>query len=221
VPAPKVRLYVRPVLQDGTRPFLDPVYSANRKLKLGCAIHEGREQRFDSVSYYLRYLRDGKRVWEPLGSDASLALDALRKRQALLYAVAVGAIEDHAPEPESKRQSVSRVASKPKSDSDTAVEKHPLQASKDSYPAEVKDQKAPETHVAYREALERFVGVIHRDYMEDVTREDVLKYVKWERKRTPRARQIIGHVSCGRSSVTSASRSLWRIRTCRATRPKR
>jgi hypothetical protein len=81
VSSPKVRLYVRPVLHDRTRPFLDPVYSANRKLKPGCAIREGREQRFDSVSYYLRYLRDGKRIWEPLGSDASIANDGLRKRQ--------------------------------------------------------------------------------------------------------------------------------------------
>jgi hypothetical protein len=57
------------------------------------------------------------------------------------------------PEPESKRKTVTRVTSKPiKSDSDTAAEKHPLQASKDSYLAEVKDHKTPKTQVAYREA---------------------------------------------------------------------
>jgi hypothetical protein len=62
--APKVRLYIRVTLPNGKRPFLDPVYSANHKLKDGWAIHEDGFQPFSDYAYYLRYAKDGKRVSE-------------------------------------------------------------------------------------------------------------------------------------------------------------
>ena len=87
---PKVRLYIRVVLPDGTRPLLDPVFSGNQKLKEGWAIFDGKPQRFGEAAYYLRYLKNGKRIYERLGSDAQQALTAKRRTELRLRAAADG-----------------------------------------------------------------------------------------------------------------------------------
>lgn len=61
---PKVRLYVRVVLPDGKRPFLDPVYSGNQKLKEGWAVHDVQPRCFDEAVYYVRYQKDGRRIYD-------------------------------------------------------------------------------------------------------------------------------------------------------------
>lgn len=90
MPTPKVRLYIRVVLPDGTRPFLNPVFSGNQKLKEGWAILDGQPQRFDEAVYYLRYLKNGKRSFESVGSDAQQALTDKRRTELRLQAVADG-----------------------------------------------------------------------------------------------------------------------------------
>ena len=89
---PKVRVYVRAKLPNGSRPFLDPVYAGNQKLKPGWAVLRGQPQYFEEAVYYLRYLKNGKRVYEPIGDDAQEALHEQDKRQKLLGAIACGVI---------------------------------------------------------------------------------------------------------------------------------
>lgn len=87
--APKVRLYVRVTLADGSHPFLDPVYAANHKLRPGFAVVGGKPQHFDDVVYYLRCA--GK--WNPIGTDPQEALRLLLQRQGRAMTEAAAAPE--------------------------------------------------------------------------------------------------------------------------------
>jgi hypothetical protein len=52
---PVVRLKLRVRLPDGCRPYLDPVYSANNKLKPRYASVGGKPVHFPEGVYHLRY----------------------------------------------------------------------------------------------------------------------------------------------------------------------
>ncbi len=79
MPAPKVRLYTRVVLPDGTHRFTNPVYTGKQKLKEGWAVINDQPQDFDKFTYYVRYLKNGKRVYENLGSDTQQAFAAKKR----------------------------------------------------------------------------------------------------------------------------------------------
>jgi integrase/recombinase XerD len=64
-----VRLKIRVRLADGSRPFLNPVFSANGKLKPLFAVVNGNLEHHPEGVYHLRYLKEEKRVWESVGSD--------------------------------------------------------------------------------------------------------------------------------------------------------
>ena len=94
--SPVVRLKLRVRLPDGSRPYLDPVRSANNQLKPGFAMHDGKPVHFPDGVYHLRYLKGSRRVWEGVGTDAQFALVSKLKREKSLDAKAVGVnvIED-------------------------------------------------------------------------------------------------------------------------------
>ena len=75
---------------DGTRPYLDPVYAGNQALKKGWAIYGDQPPRFDEATYYLRYAKNGKRVYKRLGSGAQQALVAKKRLEFRLRAAADG-----------------------------------------------------------------------------------------------------------------------------------
>jgi integrase/recombinase XerD len=140
---PKVRLYIRVVLPDGTRSFLDPVFSGNQKLKEGWAILDEQPQRFDEADYYLRYLKNGKRSFESVGSDAQQALTAKRRTELRLQAAADG-IEIPADEHRAGLGSV-------------PASSRPLLDCIADYIAETKAHKSAKTLSAYSETLLTFL----------------------------------------------------------------
>jgi hypothetical protein len=77
----KVRIYIRCRLTDGSHPFLDPVKAGNNKLRPLYALVDDVPQRHSEGVYYLRYMRNGKRVWELVGPDPSAAVTAAKKRE--------------------------------------------------------------------------------------------------------------------------------------------
>ncbi|MGC2604038.1 MAG: hypothetical protein WA419_00650 [Silvibacterium sp.] len=83
-----VRLYIRVRLEDGRRLHVDPVFSANGKLKPLFAISDGHAEHHPEGVYYLRYLKDGKNSWECVGSDPQRALHKLTQKKNLLAALA-------------------------------------------------------------------------------------------------------------------------------------
>jgi integrase/recombinase XerD len=90
VKTPKVRLYIRVRLPDGCDAFVDPVWNRNRTLRAGYALIDGHPESHPEGSYYLRFLRDGKRVWQPVGPDADAAIVALRNQEHDLQSIALG-----------------------------------------------------------------------------------------------------------------------------------
>jgi len=69
----KVRLYLRVRLADGNRKYTDPLYAANGRVKPFYALVNGNAEHHPEGVYYLRYLEQGKRVWEHVGADAPWA----------------------------------------------------------------------------------------------------------------------------------------------------
>jgi len=156
VSAPKVRLYIRVVLPDGTRPYLDPVYAGNQTLKKGWAIYGDQPQRFDEATYYLRYAKNGKRVYKRLGSDAQQALVAKKRLEFRLRAAADG-IELPPDESTGERDS-SFTTGRPLLDCIT------------SYVKEIAAHKSKKTLAAYTETLLSFLQALDSNRKDIPTR---------------------------------------------------
>jgi hypothetical protein len=76
MPVLAVRLKIRVRLFNGSRAYVDPVYSSNGKLKPLYALVDGKPEHHPEGVYNLRYLKAGKRVWDAVGADPQLALTA-------------------------------------------------------------------------------------------------------------------------------------------------
>lgn len=166
----RARLYIRVRLKDGRHPFVEPVYSANNKIKPQYALVDGKPEHHPEGSYYLRYLRNGKRVWEPVGDDASTAVTALRKRNAILGAE--DAEVEVVPEP-----SASTVG-------------QPLAPAIAEYLGEIKLTKKKKTYAAYSVALRYFQEFYKKRDLDQVGRSDMLRfhaYLRDERGQSARS----------------------------------
>jgi hypothetical protein len=70
---------------------IDPHPAAKGKLKPLFAFVDGKPEYHPEGVYFLRYAREGKRIWEHAGKDWQLALDAKVKQERAMAAQAVGA----------------------------------------------------------------------------------------------------------------------------------
>ena len=75
--APKVRLCIRVRRPDGRHAYVDLVWNRNQTLRSGYALIDGKPECHREGIYYLRFLRDGKRVWRAIGPEADAAVAAL------------------------------------------------------------------------------------------------------------------------------------------------
>lgn len=172
---PKVQLYIRAALPDGSRQYLKPVKLANGALKNGWAILDGKPRQFADFTYYLRYLRDGRRVWESVGDDASLATIARRRTELRLSAAAEGMVLPG--QRTESRQTDEIVSSSGRL----------LQDAIDEYLAEIKQHKSEKTRACYTLTLRLFVESLGRKAdslsIERVNREHALEFVTFLRDR--------------------------------------
>jgi len=106
-----VSLYIRIRTAEGCYRYKKPVYASNHRLKPLCALVDGKEQRHPEGSYHLRYVRNDKRDWEPVGAEPAQALADLSKRQKIQAAIAAGAnfVEPEKPKPNAQRPLASAV----------------------------------------------------------------------------------------------------------------
>jgi hypothetical protein len=152
----KVRLYIRIKLKDGGRPFCDPVYAKNHQLVPSAALVHGKQEIHPEGVYHLRYLRDGKRVWESVGKDSQEALRHLNNRERYNNGIKNG--EDLA-EPIIKGRDI-----------DEAIRQ---------YLRELAPIRSENTYNLYAYALRLFRQVCTKVYLESLTREDLIKYRDW------------------------------------------
>jgi integrase/recombinase XerD len=94
-----VQLYLRVRLADGTYPYLKPAYASDGHLRANYAMHKGMAIQFPGSTYYLRYQRGGRRVWETAWHEPSLALVALQRKVLSLQGTALGEPVAYSPSP--------------------------------------------------------------------------------------------------------------------------
>jgi integrase/recombinase XerD len=90
VKCPKVSLYIRIRISQRCYRFVPAVFNRNGALRAGFASISGNPVSHPEGIYYLRFLRDGKRVWQLVGSDADAAFATLQNTEQDLRDVALG-----------------------------------------------------------------------------------------------------------------------------------
>ena len=88
--ASKIQLKYRIRLADGSRRYVDPVYSANGKLRPSYAIVDGKAELHPEGVYAFRRVLSGKRVWETVGRDAQLAMTTKLRLEHSAQAAVLG-----------------------------------------------------------------------------------------------------------------------------------
>jgi len=156
-----VKIYLRIRLKDGQRRYAPIVYASNKKIKPLYALIDGQAQRHLEGVYHLRYVRDGKNVWEAVGPDAQVAAAAQIRRAHEISAQPIGlaVVSDD-------------------------VTGHPLSEAVDEYLQEVRVAKAARTFMAYRLTLQGFLQIVGRNCtLESLDRISVLSFANNERRR--------------------------------------
>lgn len=156
----RVSLYIRIRTADGRHPYVKPVYAANQRLRKHYAVVDGKAEYHPEGTYHLRFVRNGKRVWEAVGPEPAQALAKLSKREKIQDAIAAGAqvieVEKQKPNPRSRR---------------------PLASAIDEYLGDISKYRASATYEAYRLALETFLKSCAKDQASDVDRRDILNFI--------------------------------------------
>jgi len=78
---------MNPCLPEGGWLYARSVTDCNGRIRPLHALIDGKPVYRDEGVYHLRYSLDGKRIWQPIGSDASLAQVALQRKTVELQAV--------------------------------------------------------------------------------------------------------------------------------------
>ncbi len=168
--APRVNL-TKSVKVEGQHRYYAAVVSANGRVKPDAILIDGREVKHPGGSYYLDWTEGGKRKRLRVGLDAATANNRLLKKQAELKAIASG---------------VKVVSDEPGS----SEGKTPLALAVDSFLHEVKLTKQDKTWRGYSIALAYFQESCTREYLEDITRLDLLtfsNFLKTEKAQSPRS----------------------------------
>jgi len=93
-------------LSGGSPQYVDPVYAANGKLKPLYAVVDRKPEHHSEGVHYLRYLENGNRVWESVGSDAPSALTARLQKEQTIGAKEAGANDSESLIPDRHGQNV-------------------------------------------------------------------------------------------------------------------
>lgn len=161
---PQVNLTKRVFLAKNGRKqqaFCPVVWSKNRLLKPHMVLVAGREEEHREGYYSLEWRENGRRIRMGVGNDPVVALNRLKRQEAILQGRSLGltvAQPGH-------RDGVLLV---------NAITK---------YLDEIKQKKKKKTYVAYKKALDYFLESCHKQYLNEVTRDDAIKYSAFLREK--------------------------------------
>lgn len=162
---PKARIYIRVVSADGSRPYPDPVEAGNRKLKEGWAFlgpksqKDSKSQQFENFCYCLRFLKNGRRVYERIGNGAQQVLTAKRNLEIRLQATSQGIEPAPIATPDGR----------------------PLGSAIEEYLEKVKLAKKPATWEAYSISFGYFQESCKKANLEGLERKDMLAFAAFLR----------------------------------------
>jgi Phage integrase, N-terminal SAM-like domain len=143
-------------MSNGSRAYVDPVFSPNGKLKPLYAAINGKPEHHPEGIYHLRYVKGDKRVWHAVGTDAQLAITAKLRVEHKLQSVSLGLSEADAVKKSGKTDLAKAIA---------------------EYLSDTAKAKSKRTLYAYTRTLKVFESVSSRQYMEQINRRDVLNYL--------------------------------------------
>jgi integrase/recombinase XerD len=162
-----VSLYLRVRSPEGGWLYARSVTASNGRIRPLHALINGKPVYRDEGVYHLRYSLDGKRIWQPIGSDASLAQVALQRKTVELQAVNLGLAVPELILPElATPEPVSSPAAKTN-----------LRESIAEYLADTAAGKSRKTLYAYTRTLNTFASVCPKQYLEQIDRRDILNYI--------------------------------------------
>lgn len=154
----------------------------------------GHSEHYPDATYYLRFLRNGKRVWQRVGRDPDRALAALRNTEHDLHGAALGrgiqngsrSLEPPEPEP------------LPKSEASLPIllpRETPLAEAIAAYMSEVRRFRSPKTIAACEHILTLFGSRYPKKSIQAITREDLLGHMTELQKRGLGQRTIHNHLA--------------------------
>jgi integrase/recombinase XerD len=157
----KVTVHVRIKTAEGKRIYCRPVYGANKKLRAGWALVNGQPEAHPEAVFVLRYTDRGRRKWEHVGEDPAKAHTAKLRREHILTGRAIGKPVVYDPQPD---------------DGASWPDRKPLAVAIDDYVTGLETRRKPKTASAYGKALELFSESCRKQYLDEITREDLLTY---------------------------------------------
>jgi integrase/recombinase XerD len=169
----KVRLHLRARLTDGSRPYLDPVYQDNGKLRPLYALLNGAPQKFADGIYYLRFVVDGTPKWKAVGSSAPQATLKKLQQEQILAGKASGLFlaehREHERPPRREREAGQKW--------ETGFSPKDTWATIETYLQDTSKYKRLRTYVTYKKALESFRASCSKKFLHQIDRRDLLDYV--------------------------------------------
>ena len=191
--APKVRLYIRVRRTDGHHVYADPVWNRNKTLRSGFPLIDGNQECHREGVYYLRFLREGKRVWKAVGPDADAAIVAIQNVELELQSILLGrptsgSVLDLAP------VSV-QTPTAPIGPLIEVVTSVSLTSAVECYVSQLRLFRSPKTVREAKRILDRFAKSLPDRDIQTVTREDLLNHMAFLQRGGLGLRTISNHVT--------------------------
>ena len=185
--ASRVTLHVRIVRPDGSRTYAAPVYAANRRLRGGYALVNGRPEHHPEACYYLRYPVEGKRVWRNVGADPLAAQNALAVQEHLTKGTALGI---------ASVEQLTAAAAVPEARPPVTAESKriPWKAAVREYLLEIESRRSKRTAILYRSALDEFAAASPVTYLDEITRTHLLALEAYIRRKGNSPRTAYNHM---------------------------
>jgi integrase/recombinase XerD len=159
---------------------VDPAWNRNRTLRARYALLDGQPEHHPEGVYYLRFLRDGNRVWEAVGSDVDTAVVSLRNTEHDLQAISLG-----------RNALSSAVVSASAVEPDAAIS---LEEATQAYLEEVRRFRSSKTISACENMLGRFSAGLPGKVIREISRKDLLDHMVALKEEGLGDRTIFNHV---------------------------
>jgi integrase/recombinase XerD len=167
----QVSIYFRTRLPDGSRPYLNPVFTGNHKLEPSHAMVDGQPKKLNNGSYYLRFKEAGIRRWESAGANPRMVIAKQMQWEQMLAAQAKGII---APLPRLAPQAGK--ASRQPAKQGEAVRLTTVRATQ-VYLGDISKYRRGKTYVAYRNSIDQFLATCTKEFLDEIERRDILDFV--------------------------------------------
>jgi integrase len=163
----KVGLYLSVAIAKRQK-YVPIVSTGNNKYKAGWGFVLGVPTEFPNPTYVLRYTDNSRRVWETVGKELDAALVAKKRREQIQAA---------------RKAGLELVAGQP---TIVPMERKTIAQAVSEYRAELTMTKAKRSISGYMFEVNQFTASCSKTYLDEVNREDLLRFIQSLRNHSPR-----------------------------------